>query len=155
MNTRDANLGIGDKITLVENSGGLNLDIAKVRSESPQFNGRNYVSHGVSWNNYVDYDLEGGKLTATVREMTRGELERQTQLLTSGATAVMSQIDYGTARILDWLPPEEIEMKNIDRSTPFEMFTGVGGGVMNVDTGNDSKLRTRDGGDNIGYMRVH
>ena len=44
----------------------------------------------------------------------------------------MSQIDYGTARILDWLPLEEIEMKNIDRSIPFEMFTGVGGGDVKL-----------------------
>lgn len=149
------NLNSGDKITLVTNSSGLNLDINNVRSASAKQIGtdRNIISYGVARDNYVHYADEGNTLTATVQERVQ-DLKPQVTLLAEPSVSVRGMIDAGTNRILNWLPPEEIEMRSINQTTDYEFFTGVGGEVMSIDTGNGSKLKNKSGGQNIGAART-
>lgn len=111
-----AKLNVGDKINLVSNSNGLNLDITNIRD------------------NYAEYNPENGnKFTATIQERVQG-IKPQITLLAEAPLSVRGMIDAGTNRILNWLPPEEIEMCNIKNSTPFEVFMGASFESMNIDT---------------------
>lgn len=152
-----AQLNVGDKINLVSNSSGLNLDITNVRDTGQKQVGtdRNIISYGVARDNYAEYNLENGnrELTATIQERVQ-DIKPQITLLGEAPLSVRGMIDAGTNRILNWLPPEEIEMRNIKQSTPFEVFMGASFESMNIDTGHGSKLRNKSGGQNIGMARA-
>lgn len=156
VNTAGANLNTGDKINLVTNTSGLNLDINNVREVSPRQIGtdRNIISYGVARDNYAEFNLEdGNNLTATVQERVQN-LKPQITLLAEPSLSLRGTLDAGTNRILNWLPPEEIETRNIDHTTPFEIFMGSSYESMSIDTGHGSKLRNKSGGTNIGAARA-
>lgn len=157
VNTAGANLNTGDKINLVTNSDGLNLNIDKVREVSPRQIGtdRNIISYGVARDNYAEFNLEDGNrnLTATVQERVQ-DLKPQITLLAEPSLSLRGTLDAGTNRILNWLPPEEIETRNIDHTTPFEVFMGSSYESVSIDTGHGSKLRNKSGGSNIGAARA-
>ncbi len=153
--TGGSTLREGDSVILMQNNNGMNFDLDAINRENPNA----IISHGISWDNYASFESisNGGGTTGlkvNVGAMTTDGLKRQTQLLGSGVLSAISQLDYGTARILEWLPPEEVELRNIKHTTPFEIFAGTGGSVINMNTGGGSKLKTKDGGQNIGVARV-
>ncbi len=157
VNTAGSHLNIGDKINLVTNNSGLNLDINSVREVSPRQVGtdRNIIAYGVARDNYADFNLEDGNrnLTATVQERVQ-DLKPQITLLAEPSLSIRGTLDAGTNRILNWLPPEEIETRNIDHTTPFEIFMGSSFESVSIDTGHGSKLRNKSGGSNIGAARA-
>lgn len=151
-----ANLQNGDSITLLQNAnGGMSLDMDAINRTNPNA----VVSHGIAWDNYATFEpITNGSATTglkvNVGERTTQSLKRQTQLLGSGSANAISMIDSGTDRLLNWLPPEEIEIKNINETTQFEFFMGAGVEYLNIDTGNGSKLKNKNGGTNIGAARA-
>ena len=151
-----ANLKEGDSITLFQNTnGGMGFDINAINQENPDA----VISHGIAWDNYASFEpiTSSGRQTGlrvNVGARTTDELKRQTQLLGEGATNAISMIDSGTDRLLNWLPPEEIEMRSIDATTKFELFMGAGVEYLNIDTGNGSNLKNKNGGTNVGAARA-
>ena len=151
-----ANLREGDSITLFQNTnGGMGFDINAINQENPDA----VISHGIAWDNYASFEpiTSGGRQTGlkvNVSARTTDELKRQTQLLGEGAVNAISMIDSGTDRLLNWLPPEEIEMRDIDATTKFELFMGAGVEYLNIDTGNGSNLKNKNGGTNVGAARA-
>lgn len=151
-----ANLSEGDSITLFQNrNGGMGFDINAINRENPDA----VISHGIAWDNYATFEpITNGStqtgLKVNVGARTTDELKRQTQLLGEGAANAISMIDSGTDRLLNWLPPEEIEMRNIDATTKFEWFMGAGVEYLNIDTGNGSNLKNKNGGTNVGAARA-
>lgn len=151
-----ANLKEGDSITLFQNTnGGMGFDINAINQENPDA----VISHGIAWDNYALFEpiTSGGRQTGlrvNVGARTTDELKRQTQLLGEGAVNAISMIDSGTDRLLNWLPPEEIEMRSIDETTKFELFMGAGVEYLNIDTGNGSNLKNKNGGTNVGAARA-
>lgn len=156
MTTNGTNLQTGDMINLVTSKNNLNVNINNVREFSPKdpTTGRNIAAHGYAWNNYVEFNQSGNTLTATVQERVQEGLTEQISILPSAVNAVKGMIDSGTDRLLDWLPPEELEMRNLTNTTEFEFFMGAGGEVMNIDTGHGSKLKNKSGGTNVGAARA-
>lgn len=150
------NLNTGDSITLMQNiNGGMGLDIDAINKANPNA----VVSHGIAWDNYASFEpiTSGGSTTGlkvNVGERTTDGLKRQTQLLGEGAANAISMIDSGTDRLLNWLPPEEIETRGINKTTQFEWFMGAGAEFLNIDTGNNSKLKNKNGGTNVGAARA-
>ena len=169
VNSGGALLHTGDWFTLVRNDNGLNLDINAVRETSPGYSasGRNTLSHGIAWDNYVEYSPIYGSsadsasdstdtvvgLRADVQERA-SELKKQIEALTEPVNSVKGMVDSGTDRILNWLPPEEVESKGINETTQFEFFMGAGGEYLKIDTGNGSCVKNKSGGTNIGAARV-
>lgn len=151
-----SNLNTGDSITLMQNiNGGMGLDIDAINKANPNA----VVSHGIAWDNYASFEpiTSGGSTTGlkvNVGERTTDGLKRQTQLLGEGAANAISMIDSGTDRLLNWLPPEEIETRGINKTTQFEWFMGAGAEFLNIDTGNNSKLKNKNGGTNVGAARA-
>ena len=150
MTTNGTNLHNGDVIKLIQNDTGLgSLDINKVKEFSPQQNGRNYASYGYAWDNYVDFQKNGNTLTATVQERVQSGLKDQIRSLAVSENVVKGMIDSGTDRLLNWLPPEELEMKGIKDTTTYEAFMGMGGEYMKIDG-----VKNKSGGTNIGFARA-
>jgi outer membrane autotransporter protein len=62
-------------------------------------------------------------------------------------------LDSGTDRLLEWLPPEGAEYLNSSPTSGFDPFIGIGGSKLEIDTGNGTKLKTKNGGINFGMTR--
>lgn len=141
-------LNPGDKITLLTtpSSGGLSFG---------NYTAQGLVSQGISF----DYPINIGTVTngsgiVTGLEATVGEYERvlkpQTEVLTSAVVDSASSLDSGTDRLLEWLPPEGIADINSMPATYFDPFLGIGGSSLKINTGNGTKLKTKNGGINFG-----
>ena len=133
----------------------MGFDINTINQENPDAR----IGHGIAWDNYASFEpiTNGGRQTGlkvNVGARTADGLKRQTQLLGEGAANAISMIDSGTDRLLNWLPPEEIEIRGINETTKFEWFMGAGAEFLNIDTGNGSKLKNKNGGSNIGAARA-
>ena len=150
------NLNEGDSITLFQNtSGGMSFDINAINQANPNA----VISHGIAWDNYASFEPITNASTQTglkvnVGSRTTDGLKRQTQLLGEGAATAISMIDSGTDRLLNWLPPEELEIRGLNETTQFEFFMGAGVEFLNIDTGANSKLKNKNGGTNIGAARA-
>lgn len=65
----------------------------------------------------------------------------------------VSLLDSGTDRLLEWLPPEGVDYMNSSPTAGFDPFIGIGGSKLEIDTGNGTKLKTKNGGINFGMTR--
>ena len=173
----DANLNIGDTVTLLQNAGTLNADGI---SSSGVF------GEGVTLNYGMNVSASGGNsLVGTIT--TLPSVLEQTRALNQPLAEGFSQISAGTERIIEWLPPEDIAVDaqneangqssenessdggdgsdsgdgNMSSSViesaktlganGFEMFANMGGGSMRTKTGNGSYIDSNSGGLDLGF----
>lgn len=148
-----ANLNPGDTVTLLANSNGLNL--SDVENDGIISKGVS-LDYGLSLSPVTDSDGNVTAYNATVGDMIGG-LKSQTQAFNSGMIDSASLLDSGTDRLLEWLPPESVEMSGLDLNsiptTGFDPFAGIGGSVTKIKTGPNSYLKTKNGGLNVGMAR--
>ena len=65
----------------------------------------------------------------------------------------VSLLDSGTDRLLEWIPPEGVDYMNSSPTAGFDPFIGIGGSKLEINTGNGTKLKTKNGGINFGLTR--
>lgn len=145
-----SNLKIGDKVTLITTPSASGL----------RFGNRDgYLARGIS----LDYPINiqevmngSGNISSlevTIGNLNNQGLKPQTELLNSAVVDTASTLDSGTDRLLEWLPPEGIEDINSMPTTAFDPFMGIGGSSLKINTGNGTKLKTKNGGLNFGVAR--
>ena len=157
VNALGGSLRTGDVINLLANTNGIN--ISDVTNDGT-------IAQGIS----LDYGLtlgmndDGTAYTATIGERLGNGLKDQTKALTSAVADSASLLDSGTDRLLEWLPPESLEMNgttsgttgldlNSIPTTGFDPFAGIGGSVVKIKTGDGSSLKSKNGGLNVGMAR--
>ncbi len=164
VNIYAANLNTGDTIRLIQNSNGIVADDVKMADTIAQgislersFNIKSVYSSSdlassadeVS-SNPIAYDLEVGDITSN-------ELKKQTDILTSAQVSGAGLLDSGAERIYDWLPPEGVEISNNGVNslpvTEFSPFAGLGGSVYRTKTSNGQKIKSKNGGLDVGVAR--
>lgn len=81
------------------------------------------------------------------------EEKQETKIFNEPIADSVSLLDSGTDRILEWLPPEGVDYMNSSPTAGFDPFIGIGGSSLKIDTGNGTKLKTKNGGINFGMTR--
>lgn len=145
------NLNEGDTITLLTTTSENGLTFGSTNNAS--------LAYGVS----LEYPLNltevlndsgnVGSLQATIGNLNNATLKDQTEEFTAPVIDEACLLDSGTDRLLEWLPPEGINDINSMPTTGFDPFLGIGGSSRKINTGNDTKLRTKSGGISFGMAR--
>ncbi len=145
-----ANITAGQQIILLHNGNGITLGDS---GSSADLINDGTLAKGIS----VDYNIanlglseDGNSYIATLGELVSNELNKQTDILTSGAIDSAGLLDSGTERIYEWLPPEDV---NSMPTTEFSPFVGLGGSVFKVKTADGQKLKSKNGGLDFGVAR--
>ena len=142
-------LNSGDKVNLISNANGLtssgenNLNIAEGST--------------LTYENSTITD-DGNNLILTLGSATVNE---KTRAFSQGVMNTGGTISRGTDRIIDWLPPEELEEAIADGesisetvSNNFGIFANIEGAKLRIKTGAGSYVDSKGGGIDLGFARA-
>lgn len=97
-------------------------------------------------------DKEDEKIKMSTSTSDGGEHIGST-IFNQGVADSVSLLDSGTDRLLEWPPPEGLDYLNSSPTAGFDPFVGIGGSKLEIDTGNGTKLKTKNAGINFGMTR--
>ena len=153
-------LATGDYVNLISNSNGLS---GSLNSSGVKF------AEGVSLIYDANITNDGNNLVMTLGNAVVNEDSKAVAQSVDGANDVVAS---GTERILDWLPPEELEEAVADANADaadagavagqiaavinksFGFFASMDGGKLKTKTGNGSYIKVKPVGMNFGFARA-
>ena len=145
----DTSLNPGDSVNLISNENGLT------------YNGEGEVN--IEEGSTLTYEnskiaQDGNNLVLTLGEATVNE---STRTFAQGVLNTGSTFSRGTDRLIDWLPPEELEEAVADGesisevvSTNFGIFANVDAAKFRIKTGAGSYFDSKGGGIDLGFARA-
>ena len=156
-------LATGDYVNLISNSNGLNGSPA---STNVQF------AEGVSLLYDANISNDGNNLVMTLGDAIINEDSKAAAQAVDSAGEVIAS---GTERIIDWLPPEELEEAIVDANSEnatsedmnaatsqlaaiinksFGVFASMDSGKLKTKTGNNSYVKSKNHGIDLGFARA-
>ena len=156
-------LATGDYINLISNSNGLSGSPASTNVK---------FAEGVSLIYDANISNNGNNLVMSLGDAIINEDSKAAAQSINGASEVVAS---GTDRIVDWLPPEELEEAVVDANADgdnseniaaatgqiaaiinksFGVFASMDGGKLKTKTGNNSYIQSKNSGIDLGFARA-
>ena len=145
----DTSLNSGDTVNLISNENGLTTS------------GENSLSIGEgSTLTYENSKIteDGNNLILTLGD---AKINESTKAFSQGVMNTAGTVSRGTDRIIDWLPPEELDEAVADGenivevvSNKFGIFANVEGSNLKIKTGGGSYVKSKGGGMDLGFARA-
>ena len=145
----DTALNSGDTVNLISNENGLKTS------------GENSLSIGEgSTLTYENSKIteDGNNLILTLGD---AKVNESTKAFSQGVMNTAGTFSRGTDRIIDWLPPEELDEAVADGenivevvSNKFGIFANVEGSNLKIKTGGGSYVKSKGGGMDLGFARA-
>ena len=144
-----SSLNPGDSVNLISNANGLTASDKNILN----------ISEGstLTYENSTISD-DGNNLILTLGD---AKINESTKAFSQGVLNTASTLSRGTDRIIDWLPPEELDEAITDGETISEVVSNNWGIFANVDaeklkikTGGGSYVDSKGGGMDLGFARA-
>ena len=156
-------LATGDYVNLISNSNGLNGSPASTNVQ---------IAEGVSLLYDANISNDGNNLVMTLGDAIINEDSKAAAQAVDSAGEVIAS---GTERIIDWLPPEELEEAIVDANSEnatsedmnaatsqlaaiinksFGVFASMDSGKLKTKTGNNSYVQSKNSGIDLGFARA-
>ena len=153
-------LNSGDSVTLISNNGGIitsNVTNSGVLAEGVS------LDYNLGLNPVTDSSGKIVSITATVGERIGSGLKPQTEALAQATLTGPNLLNFGTDRVMRWLPPEDDstggESDDLDGDidsarSDYTIFANANAGHYRIKTGNGSYITSDSNGIDLGAARM-